>query len=112
MTLVYSDFSLPNKLLRASLHSLDKGGEMKMKKQQTNQTYSNRVVRAEFDDHWKTTVTQTGYVKYIALENKASVELLLVDGSTRTVLFPKNGYVLVGSGGTSHFSKPHITLTP
>jgi len=83
-----------------------------MKQEKTNQTYSNRVLRAEFDDYWKTTVTQSGYVKYTALKNKASVDLILSDGSTRTVLFPKNGYVLVGSGGTSHFSKPHITITP
>lgn len=81
-----------------------------MKKWATNQTYSNRVLRAEFDDNWRTTITQTGYVKYIALENKAKVEFILSDGSTRVVLFPKNGYVLVGSGGTSHFSKPHITI--
>ena len=83
-----------------------------MKKTKTNQTYSNRVLRAEFDDYWRTTVTKSGYVKYTAMKNKAIVDLILSDGSTRTVLFPKNGYVLVGSGGTSHFSKPHITITP
>jgi hypothetical protein len=83
-----------------------------MKQAKTNQTYSNRVVRAEFDDYWKTTITKSGYVKYTALRNKARVELILSDGSTRSVLFPKNGYVLVGSGGTSHFSKPHLTITP
>lgn len=83
-----------------------------MKKTKTNQTYSNRVLRAEFDYYWKTTVTKSGYVKYTAMKNKARVDLILSDGSTRTVLFPKNGYVLVGSGGTSHFSKPHITITP
>jgi hypothetical protein len=76
----------------------------------TNQTYSNRVLRAEFDDNWKTAITETGYVKYIALKNKASVELILSDGSGRLVLFPKNGYILVGSGGTTHFSKPHLTI--
>lgn len=82
-----------------------------MEKEVTNQTYSNRVLRAEFDENWKTTITETGYVKYIALKNKASVELILSDGTTRTAVFPKNGYVLVGSGGTSHFSKPHLTIT-
>lgn len=82
-----------------------------MKETVTNQTFSNRVLRAEFDDNWKTTITQTGYVKYTALKNKASVDVLLSDGSSRTVLFPKNGYVLVGSGETAHFSKPHITIT-
>lgn len=83
-----------------------------MENQQTNQTYSNRVLRAEFDDNWKTTITQTGYVKYSALKNKARVDLILSDSTNRIVLFPKNGYVLVGSGGTSHFSKPHLTITP
>ncbi|MCM3576374.1 hypothetical protein M3172_24720 [Mesobacillus subterraneus] len=83
-----------------------------MKREKTNQTYSNRVLRAEFDDDWKTTVTKSGYVKYTALKNKARVDLILSDGSERIVLFPRNGYVLVGSGGTSHFSKPHITITP
>lgn len=82
-----------------------------MKETVTNQTFSNRVLRAEFDDNWKTTITQTGYVKYTALKNKALVDVLLSDGSSRTVLFPKNGYVLVGSGGTAHFSKPHIIIT-
>ncbi len=84
---------------------------MKMKKAKTNQTFSNRVLRAEFDNNWETTITPTGYVKYIALEDKAKVELLLSDNSSRLAIFPKNGYVLVGSGGTSHFSKPHLTIT-
>ena len=77
----------------------------------SNQTYSNRVIRAEFDNNWKTTITSTGYVKYTALEDNSEVELLLSDSSSRLVVFPKNGYVLVGSGGTSHFSKPHVTIT-
>jgi hypothetical protein len=77
----------------------------------TNQTYSNRVLRAEFDNNWKTTITSTGYVKYTALEDNSEVEILLSDSSSRLVVFPKNGYVLVGSGGTSHFSKPHVTIT-
>ncbi|MBI0579911.1 hypothetical protein IEC97_21350 [Neobacillus cucumis] len=83
-----------------------------MNKTKSNQTYSNRVVRAEFDNNWETTITPTGYVKYIALKDHAKVELLLSDSSRRLVIFPKNGYVLVGSGGTSHFSKPHLTITP
>lgn len=82
-----------------------------MSKQRTNQTFSNRVLRAEFDDNWSTSITKSGYVKYSALENKARVDLILSDGSNRIVLFPKNGYVLVGGGGTSHFSKPHIVIT-
>jgi hypothetical protein len=77
----------------------------------SNQTYSNRVIRAEFDNNWKTTITSTGYVKYTALEDNSEVKVLLSDSSTRLVVFPKNGYVLVGSGGTSHFSKPHVTIT-
>jgi hypothetical protein len=87
------------------------GGQMKMKKTKTNQTYSNRVLRAEFDNNWESTITSTGYIKYIALEDNAKVELLLSDNSSRVAVFPKNGYVLVGSGGTSHFSKPHLTIT-
>lgn len=82
-----------------------------MSKQRTNQTFSNRVLRAEFDDNWSTSITKSGYVKYSALENKARVDLILSDGTTRVALFPKNGYVLVGGGGTSHFSKPHIVIT-
>ncbi|MEH7299220.1 hypothetical protein [Neobacillus drentensis] len=77
----------------------------------SNQTYSNRVIRAEFDNNWKTTITSTGYIKYTALEDNSEVKVLLSDSSTRLVVFPKNGYVLVGSGGTSHFSKPHVTIT-
>ncbi|MDR6120530.1 hypothetical protein QFZ87_000127 [Bacillus sp. SLBN-46] len=80
-------------------------------KTKSNQTYSNRVLRAEFDNNWKTTITSTGYVKYTALEDNSEVKVLLSDSSTRLVVFPKNGYVLVGSGGTSHFSKPHVTIT-
>lgn len=82
-----------------------------MKKTKTNQTYSNRVIRAEFDNNWESTITSTGYIKYIALEDHAKVEVLLSDNSSRLVVFPKNGYILVGSGGTSHFSKPHLTIT-
>lgn len=62
-----------------------------MKQEKTNQTYSNRVLRAEFDDYWKTAVTKSGYVKYTALKNKASVDLILSGGSTRTVLSLRMG---------------------
>ncbi|MEH7117168.1 hypothetical protein V7128_07060 [Neobacillus vireti] len=83
-----------------------------MKKTKTNQTYSNRVLRAEFDNYWESTITSTGYIKYIAsLEDNAKVEILLSDNSSRVEIFPENGYVLVRSGGTSHFSKPHLTIT-
>ncbi|MDQ1146154.1 hypothetical protein QE429_002981 [Bacillus sp. SORGH_AS 510] len=80
-------------------------------KTESNQTFSNRVLRAEFDDNWKTTITSTGYVKYTALEDNAKVEVLLSDNTSRLVVFPKDGYLLVGSGGTTHFSKPHLTIT-
>jgi hypothetical protein len=86
-----------------------------MKKSKTkslfDQTYSNRVERAEFDDNWKTTLSPEGYVIYVALADRAQVELLLSDGSSRLVIFPKKGTVTVGGGGTTHFSKPHKTIT-
>jgi hypothetical protein len=86
-----------------------------MKKSKTtslfNQTYSNRVERAEFDDNWKTTLSREGYVIYTALADRAQVEVLLNDGTSRRVIFPKNGTVTVGGGGSSHFSKPHKTIT-
>lgn len=31
-----------------------------------NQVYSNRVLRSEFDKNWRTFVSRTGYVVYIA----------------------------------------------
>lgn len=37
----------------------------------SNQTYSNRVLRAEFYNNWNTTITSTGYVKYTALEDNS-----------------------------------------
>lgn len=80
-------------------------------KTEFNQTFSNRVLRAEFEDNWKTTITSTGYVKYTALEDNAKVQVLLSDNTSRLVVFPKDGYLLVGSGGTTHFSKPHLTIT-
>ncbi|GAA0343459.1 hypothetical protein GCM10008967_37390 [Bacillus carboniphilus] len=75
-----------------------------------NQTFSNRVERAEFDSNWKTRISSTGYVIYVAQRDNAEVELLLSDGSRRLVIFPENGKVIVGGGGTTHFSKPHLTI--
>ncbi|MFL8937176.1 hypothetical protein ACKA06_10285 [Rossellomorea oryzaecorticis] len=76
----------------------------------TNQTFSNRVERAEFDDNWKTVISPTGYVIYVALAERSQMEVLLNDGSSRLVIFPKRGTVTVGGGGTTHFSKPHETI--
>jgi len=81
------------------------------KKQPTlkeNQVYSNRVVRSEFDKNWRTVVLQSGYVKYIALRNNAKVTVILTTGLTKLLTFNKGGFVLVGSGGVSHYSKPHF----
>ncbi|TVX93193.1 hypothetical protein [Paenibacillus agilis] len=75
-----------------------------------NQVYSNRVVRSEFGDSWKTIVLRSGYVKYIALANRSVVEVLLANGSSKRLIFNKGGYVLVGGGGTSHYSKPHVAI--
>jgi len=83
---------------------------MMAKKQPTlleNQVYSNRVSRSEFDSNWRTVVLQNGYVKYIALRNNAKVTVLLTTGLTKLLTFNRGGYVLVGSGGVSHYSKPH-----
>lgn len=80
-------------------------------KRLANQTYSNRVSRSEFDNNWKMTLSSTGYVIYTALADNAKVEVLLTDGTRRLVVFRKNGKVFVGSGGTSHFSKPHLVIT-
>lgn len=77
----------------------------------SNQTYSNRVLKSDFDKNWKTILSRSGYVIYIALKDYAKVEVLLIDGTKRLVVFKKNGTVLVGGGGTSHFSKPHLTIT-
>ncbi|MBD8497355.1 hypothetical protein [Paenibacillus arenosi] len=75
-----------------------------------NQVYSNRVLRSEFDDNWKTIVLRSGYVKYIALAKRAEVIVLLSNGSSKRLLFNKGGYVIVGGGGTSHYSKPHVAI--
>ncbi|OXM85776.1 hypothetical protein [Paenibacillus rigui] len=73
-----------------------------------NQVYSNRVVRSEFDKNWVTAVTQSGYVVYTAIRNQAKVTVLLSTGASKLLIFNKGGRVLVGSGGVSHYSKPHI----
>jgi hypothetical protein len=73
-----------------------------------NQVYSNRVVRSEFDRNWRTVVSRSGYVIYIATANQGKVTVLLANGSSKLLIFNKGGRVLVGGGGTSHYSKPHI----
>ncbi|MED1790404.1 hypothetical protein P4V47_23565 [Brevibacillus laterosporus] len=73
-----------------------------------NQVYSNRVVRSEFDRKWRTIVSKSGYVIYIATAKRAKVTVLLTNGSSKLLIFNKGGRVLVGGGGTSHYSKPHI----
>ncbi|PCN46178.1 hypothetical protein B9C88_01315 [Brevibacillus laterosporus] len=73
-----------------------------------NQVYSNRVARSEFDRKWRTIVSKSGYVIYIATANRAKVTVLLTNGSSKLLIFNKGGRVLVGGGGTSHYTKPHI----
>ncbi|GGG61900.1 hypothetical protein GCM10010918_14380 [Paenibacillus radicis (ex Gao et al. 2016)] len=69
-----------------------------------NQVYSNRVVRSEFDRHWSTRISQSGYVIYTAKANRAKVVVLLANGQSKLIAFPN----FVGGGGTSHYSKPHF----
>ncbi|PFF31588.1 hypothetical protein CN327_19445 [Bacillus cereus] len=73
-----------------------------------NQVYSNRVVRSEFDENWETCISKSGYVIYVATSDHAGVIVLLADGSSKLLIFGKGGKVVVGGGGTSHYSKPHI----
>ncbi|PHC43257.1 hypothetical protein COF09_08055 [Bacillus toyonensis] len=73
-----------------------------------NQVYSNRVVRSEFDENWETCISKNGYVIYVATSDHAEVIVLLADGSSKLLIFGKGGKVVVGGGGTSHYSKPHI----
>ncbi|PFK47669.1 hypothetical protein COI93_00815 [Bacillus cereus] len=75
-----------------------------------NQVYSNRVLRSEFNSNWRTCISQSGYVIYIAKSDDAKVEVLLSDGSRKLLVFEKNGEVIVGGGGTSHYSKPHLVI--
>ncbi|MFJ7762629.1 hypothetical protein [Bacillus toyonensis] len=73
-----------------------------------NQVYSNRVIRSEFDENWETCISKSGYVIYVATSDHAEVIVLLADGSSKLLIFGKGGKVVVGGGGTSHYSKPHI----
>jgi hypothetical protein len=72
-----------------------------------SQVYSNRVARSEFDNNWKTSVTRSGYVVYTATKNNAKILVLLTTGLRKLIIFNRGGKVLVGSGGVSHYSKPH-----
>ncbi|MUT65267.1 hypothetical protein [Paenibacillus sp. NEAU-GSW1] len=76
-----------------------------------NQVYSNRVLRSEFDRHWSTRISRTGYVIYTAIADWAKVTTLLSNGQTKIITFKKGGKVFVGGGGTSHYSKPHFVKT-
>ncbi|NBD25255.1 hypothetical protein [Paenibacillus glycinis] len=73
-----------------------------------NQVYSSRVVRSEFDRHWRSSITRSGYFVYTALRGGASVTVLLATGASKLLIFKKGGKVWVGGGGTSHYSKPHL----
>jgi hypothetical protein len=73
-----------------------------------NQVYSSRVVRSEFDKNWKTLLSCSGYVIYVATADKAKTEVLLATGERKILIFDKGGKVMVGGGGTSHYSKPHL----
>lgn len=74
-----------------------------------NQTFSNRVERAEFDKYWATSLAKSGYVIYTATADHAEVEVLLNDGSSKLLIFKNGGQVIVGGGGVSHYSKPHYS---
>jgi len=75
-----------------------------------NQVYSNRVVRSEFDNHWRMFQSASGYIVYVATANGASVEVLLSTGARKKIVFNRGGRVLVGGGGVSHYSKPHRAI--
>jgi hypothetical protein len=76
-----------------------------------NQVYSSRVLRSEFDKNWRTVLSRSGYVIYVATANRAKIVVLLADNSRKLLVFNKGGKVLVGGGGTSHYSKPHRAIT-
>ncbi|MNI82497.1 hypothetical protein D3C73_1392200 [compost metagenome] len=76
-----------------------------------NQVYSNRVLRSDFDRNWRTVISRSGYVIYIATANRAKVEVLLADNSRKLLVFNKGGKVIVGGGGVSHYSKPHRAIS-
>ncbi|MCM3747862.1 hypothetical protein M3223_10915 [Paenibacillus pasadenensis] len=75
------------------------------------QTWSNRVVRGEFDNNWKTVAGPAGFVSYVAKLTGASVHVELGNGTEKRIFFKKGGVVTVGTGGVSLYSKPHITKT-
>jgi len=75
-----------------------------------SQVYSNRVLRSEFDGKWRTIVSRSGYVIYVATASRAEVRVLLDNGTSKLLTFNKGGRVLVGGGGTSHYSKPHLAV--
>lgn|GEM_PF-745541 len=83
-------------------------GKCKLKGRLENQVYSSRVQRSEFDSNWKTCLSKSGYVKYVATKDKAKVEVLLDNGQRKLLIFNKGGKIMVGGGGTSHYSKPHF----
>ncbi|MCH5584567.1 hypothetical protein MK805_06235 [Shimazuella sp. AN120528] len=83
----------------------------KRKSNMENQVYSNRVLRSEFDRNWKTKLTTNGYIEYIATANRARVIVLLAGGVQKLLIFPRGGRILVGGGGTSHYSKPHKAVS-
>ncbi|WP_338552454.1 hypothetical protein [Paenibacillus sp. KS-LC4] len=76
-----------------------------------NQVYSSRVLRSEFDKNWRTFISRSGYVIYIATSNHAKAEVLLSGNQRKLLVFNKGGKILVGGGGTSHYSKPHRAIS-
>ncbi|MEW9699755.1 hypothetical protein [Paenibacillus sp. SI8] len=75
-----------------------------------NQVYSTRVLRSEFDKHWRTFQSRNGNVIYVATANRAQVEVLLAGGLRKRLIFNRGGKIIVGGGGTSHYSKPHRAI--
>ncbi|OXM14416.1 hypothetical protein [Paenibacillus herberti] len=74
------------------------------------QTWSNRIVKGQFDNNWKTVAGPAGFVSYIAARDRASVEITQTNGRMLRVFFRKGGVVTVGTGGVSLYSKPHLTV--
>ncbi|SDW28419.1 hypothetical protein SAMN05444487_102149 [Marininema mesophilum] len=81
---------------------------MASRSQIENQVFSNRVLRAEFNNKWVTRVTRNGFIRYKATAKNANLIVLLTNGQQKLIIFPKGGEVLVGGGGASFYSKPHI----
>ena len=75
-----------------------------MKTNKTNNTVSNRVLLAEFDDNWKREVSD-GHVVYTATSNDAEINLL-IGGQTQTLVFKKGRQVFIVAQ-TFHFA-PHF----